>query len=664
MKKHLFKKSMLCLIMALVCNVAWADLTQSWTANPVAPWGTTDVTSEQYPAGVGTILESVGGRVRMAETAVSAKSNGTVTVQFVFSTGSHKLNILGVDLVKSNGEVAVSDYHHGTTGGNHSNNTYTLADVIVGDYTLRYFVSDAGKEGDQLNMTNGAITVTGLDVYSPRKTYAINIPEGQTIKIGDVSYSNGDTYTTEGSVAKSDIIPIVPEGQFAAVSVDEANKAINVYFADIPTQPDTDPYTNAVLYPAQQEAVGTAVATESNGVYTLSNNVLAASYVKMGNALYFGGSEAMDLMAGTEPFTVAFGSGDVVPASAMTLTSVELQNLTANANAVGGAEHYAGKALVANYEYTYNESKIAIVWRAVLRDGSHYLRTEMELKGVDDVDMYDIIPMIYNVDTKAAGSTPATVGNTRGKVIVSNKIFAGLETPTAYNTVGDANEDENKWNLLETPRVTDNLAADAWTAVDIANVPMRIQEVGGSDRTYSTYTTGTLTLKKGQKVTTTLTYKNGSKRFDIDGAVLLDGNGAIAASDYHHGYSGTAKENNTYSFIVPNDGDFTVCMYVDKREGDIVSTSEFKVEVYEAKEGVVINTDIVAIQGRWSRNTTLPQDETWKVGAVVGLIAQDGTEANANIHTTQKRRSFLAYSERERAVPWRAVPAYVAWYEL
>ena len=421
-------------------------------------------------------------------------------------------------------------------------------------------------------------------------------------------------------------------------------------------------YTNAVLYPAQQTAVGAAVATESNGVYTLSNNVLAASYVKMGEALYFGGSEAMDLVAGTEPFTVAFGNGDNVPASAMTLTSLGLEDLTANANAIGGAEHYAGKALVANYEYIYNDSKIEIVWRAVLRDGSHYLRTEMELTGVDDVDMYNIIPMIYNVDTKAAGSTPATVGNTRGKVIMSNKIFAGLETPTAYNTVGGATGEEDNWNLVATP-VTETLEASAWTAVDIANVPMRIQEVGGSNRTYCTYSK-TITLKKDQKVTTTLTYKSGSKRFDIDGTVLLDGNGAIAASDYHHGYSGTAKENNIYSFIAPNDGEFTVCMYIDKREGDIVSTSEFKVEVYEAKEGVVVNSDIVGIQGRWSRNTTLPQGETWKVGAVVGLIAQDGTQANTDIHTTQKRRSFLAYSERERAVPWRAVPAYVAWYEL
>ena len=494
------------------------------------------------------------------------------------------------------------------------------------------------------------------------REYTINIEGGQTIKIGDKTYSDGDTYATNTPVSKADVIAEVSNGQFAVVSIDEVSKTINVYFATIPTQSVSDTYTNAVLYPKQQTSVGEAKSTESSGVYTLSNNVLAASYVQVGQAIFFAGSKAMNLVAGTEPFTVAFGAGDVVPASAMTLVSVGFQELEGKENAVGGAEHYDGKALVANYKYTYQESDIEIVWRAVLRDGSHYLRTEMELKGVDDVDMFNIIPMIYNVDTKTAGSTPAVVGNTRGAVLMSNKIFAGLETPTAYNTVGDATGEEDNWNLIATP-VTDNIAASAWTKKDINDVPMRIQEVGGSDKTYYTYTKQ-VELKKNQKVTSTLTYKGGAKRFDIDGVVLLDENGSIVASDYHHGYTGTAKENNTYSFIVPNDGKFSVCMYIDGREGDIVSTAEFKVEVFEAKAGVDVTSDIVNIQGRWSRNTTLAKDETWKVAAVVGLIAQDGEEDNTDIRKTQKRRSFLAYSERERAVPWRAVPAYISWYEL
>ena len=654
---------MLCLLLGLVCNVVWADFTQSWTASPVAPWGTTDLNSEEYPEGIAEVLETAGGTVRLAETKVTATANGTATVKFVYSGGSHKLNILGVDLVNESGVVVSSDYHHGTTGGSHSKNTYTLSGVVAGDYTLRYFVGNGVKDGDQVNQTNGDITITGLSLPAPKKTYTITIQGDQTIKIGNKEYKNGDTYTVAGVVSKSDILVTAPEGQFAAVSIDDANCTINVYFAVLPTQSVSGTYTNAVLYPKQQDAVGVAVATKDGDMYTLSNNVLAASYAKMGNAIYFAGSKAMDLVAGTEPFTVAFGAGDVVPASAMTLVSVGFQELEGKENAVGGAEHYDGKALVANYKYTYQESDIEIVWRAVLRDGSHYLRTEMELKGVDDVDMFNIIPMIYNVDTKAAGSTPAVVGNTRGAVLMSNKIFAGLETPTAYNTVGDATGEEDNWNLVATP-VADNLSASVWEKQDIADVPKRITEVSGDDKTYYTYNTKAVQLKKDQKLVTTLTYKSGAKRFDIDGVVLLDENGSIVASDFHHGYAGNPSDKNSYTFIVPNAGDFEVCVYIDGREGDIVSTAEFKVEVYEPKAGVVVNTDIVAIQGRWSRNTTLVKDETWKVGAVVGLIAQDGSQESLDIHSTQKRRSFLAYSERERAVPWRANPCYISWYEL
>ena len=100
----------------------------------------------------------------MAKTTVTATENGTATVKFVYSGGSHKLNILGVDLVNAEGTVVASDYHHGTTGGSHSNNTYTLTNIVAGEYTLRYFVCNGGKDNDALNNTNGNITVTGLSI--------------------------------------------------------------------------------------------------------------------------------------------------------------------------------------------------------------------------------------------------------------------------------------------------------------------------------------------------------------------------------------------------------------------------------------------------------------------------------------------------------------------
>ncbi len=501
------------------------------------------------------------------------------------------------------------------------------------------------------------------------KTYTINFEGGaqnQTIKIGDQTISDGGTYTIEGTVNKSDITVVAPDGQFAAVSINDAESTINVYFATIPEQTTSETYQVPVLYPAQQNVIGNAQAAESNNVYTLSNNVLAASFAKMGGALYFAGSKAMDLLPGTEPFTVAFGNGDNVPASAMTLTRVALKDLTPKVNAIGGAEHYNGKALEANYTYTYNESTITIVWRAVLRDGSHYLRTEMELTGVNDVDMFNIIPMIYNVDTKAAGSTPETIGNTRGAVLMSDKIFAGLETPTAYNTVGDATGEEDNYNLTTTMADVE-LAPTDWVQLTEAEAEAvkRVEEATGA--TYPNlyaYKQENVTLKEGQKVEVKVQFKSGKKRLNFGGADLLASNGNIAANDYHSGYSGNQSDKNTFTFIAPNDGTYTIRIFAENKTEALDATSTLTTKIYTPKEGIVINTDVIGIQGRWSRNTTLAAGETWKVGAVVGLIAQDGTQANDDIHSTQKRRSFLAYSERERAVPWRANPCYISWYEL
>lgn len=501
-------------------------------------------------------------------------------------------------------------------------------------------------------------TITEVVVYD----YTVVLEEGVSVTINGVTYTNGQTVSATGALSPSDVVASQKEGKFAVVNIDNEKKTISVTYYDLPALRESQAYTQAWVYPKQQDAVGAAVSEKEGDVFTLYNNVLAASFLKGEKNIYFLGSKAMNLVAGTELFIVGFGNGDKVAASQMTLKSFEQKDLAAKADAIGGAEHYAGKALEAVFGYTYKGEEIEILWRAVLRDGSHYLRTEMELKGVGNVDMFDIIAMTYNVDAKEAGSKPATIGNTRGKVIMSDKIFAGLETPTAYNTVGGASDDEDKWDLVSTP-ATDNLSASSWTKMEIANVPMRVQEVAGSDKTYYTYTKE-VELKKNQKVVTTLTYKNGNKRYDIDGTDLLDENGDVVASDYHHGYTGGAKENNSYTFTAPNDGKFTVRMFVDGREGDLVSNAEFKIEVYEAKAGAVVNTDIVNMQGRWSRNVTLKAGETWKVAAVVGLIAQDGEQSNTNIRKTQKRRSFLAYSERERAVPWRAFPCYISWYEL
>lgn len=532
----------------------------------------------------------------------------------------------------------------------------TSQNPLDGTTTLGLWQDGGGKDG------GSRYTFTEVSIKS--YTYTISAPEGVKVTIGGKEYTNGKTYTQEGSLKKDNVSVNVAANQFAAISIDDVKGTINVQVVTIPEQADKELYTNAVLYPQQQEAVGVATIETKDNVYTLSNKVLAASFMKVGDALFFAGSKAMDLQAGTEPFTVAFGSGDNVPASAMTLKSVETADLKPVENAVGGAEHYNGKAIVANYEYKYKDSLVQIVWRAVLRDGSHYLRTEMELKGVNNVDMFNIIPMIYNVDTKKAGSTPAAIGNTRGQVLVSNKIFAGIETPTGYNTIGGATGDEDKWTLEQTLDPV-GLTKDSWTQVEKENIPNRVIEATGKNHpNIMAHEIENVTLKKNQKVEILVKYKAGANRLNLGGVDLLDGSKNISASDYHSAFTGNAHSNNTFTFIAPNDGTFSLRLFAENASEPITASCDVTTTIYNPKEGAIVTADIVGMQGRWSRNTTLEAGETWKVSSVVGLIAQDGKQAETDLTKTQKRRSFLAYSERERAVPWRANPVYISWYEL
>ena len=255
----------------------------------------------------------------------------------------------------------------------------------------------------------------------------------------------------------------------------------------------------SVIFPQEKQA-GNASLVAERGVYTLQNDLLKAHFVAKNNHMFFDGCEQLGLLPGAELFSILLADGREVPASSMNLKSVEELNLTPAEGAAKGSLKLNGKAIEAHFTF----EDLSIVWRAVLRDGSHYLRTEMDINANKDVAMRGIIAMKYSFNNKFSKQLPHVVGNTRGAVIANDKIFAGLETPMSINTVASA---------------------------------------------------------------------------------------------------------------------------------PTVETS--------------------VLQGLWSRQTTLQAGKTWNVGAVVGLIAKD-----------QARRSFLAYSERERAVPWRATPVYISWYEL
>lgn len=256
-------------------------------------------------------------------------------------------------------------------------------------------------------------------------------------------------------------------------------------------------WAQAVIFP-QKKQPGVAKITQKSNSYQLANKVLKASFINTGGKLYFNGCSELGLQPSTELFKVLLGDGKTITASEMKLEDVKMATLAENPSAATASLRYAGKALEARFTY----EELSIVWRAVLRNGSHYLRTEMDIQAAKDLPMKGIVAMNYLVAKNSAYTAPEVVGNTRGAILASNHIFAGLETPMGLNS--------------------------------------------------------------------------------------------------------------------------------SKDEGNATH-----------------------IEGLWRRNTTLKAGKTWNISSVVGLVAPN-----------QLRRSFLAYSERERAVAWRPYPVYISWYEL
>ena len=256
-------------------------------------------------------------------------------------------------------------------------------------------------------------------------------------------------------------------------------------------------WAQAVIFP-QKKQPGVAKITQKSNSYQLANKVLKASFINTGGKLYFNGCSELGLQPSTELFKVLLGDGKTITASEMKLEDVKMVTLAENPSAATASLRYAGKALEARFTY----EEFSIIWRAVLRNGSHYLRTEMDIQAAKDLPMKGIVAMNYLVAKNSAYTAPEVVGNTRGAILASNHIFAGLETPMGLNSCKD-------------------------------------------------------------------------------------------------------EGNATH------------------------------------------------IEGLWRRNTTLKAGKTWNISSVVGLVAPK-----------QLRRSFLAYSERERAVAWRPYPVYISWYEL
>ena len=324
-----------------------------------------------------------------------------------------------------------------------------------------------------------------------------------------------------------------------------------------------------VVFPQQEQAGAASVAVaegaDGSTVYTLSNNLFSASFVQVDGHITFGGCDAMNLRAGTELFKLSKTAGSDINASDMTLQRVGTVHLAADSHATRGAERLEGEAI----EAVFTQGDLTVTWQAILRDGSHYLRTALDIEAARDTKMYNVVPMLYDVDSGTAGSAPAVSGDTRGSVLICDKIFAGLETPTAFNT-SDATNDVAAFDPY-----TWTVGSFNWTPSEL---PAGLSKLGYTAGTDIIGKQGYLKLRDAGKQTVTFQYTGGNLRLDMAGVDIVNpATGEVAAADYHHGYTGGNKDRNVYTLDVPAAGIYLVRYFIDlKSDGYQLLTGESK----------------------------------------------------------------------------------------
>jgi hypothetical protein len=140
-----------------------------------------------------------------------------------------------------------------------------------------------------------------------------------------------------------------------------------------------------------------------------------------------------------DPFSISFNDGTTVHASDMVITVVpQIEDLPSNSEASRAADHFAGKAISLRLEYSGQESAekqdtkhetkryVSIVWRAVLRDDSNYIREEISLSAPDgDQPIAEV--HLFN------GSLPGArgIGTVKGSPVTAGDLFIGFENPLA-----------------------------------------------------------------------------------------------------------------------------------------------------------------------------------------------------------------------------------------
>ena len=401
---------------------------------------------------------------------------------------------------------------------------------------------------------------------------------------------------------------------------------------------------------------GKAVATQKGNTYQLGNETLTASFQWKDGGVSFSGLSTADgtkLVQGAGPvFSISLANGAELSSANMKATKPVVRKLEAEKSLTASAQQ-PGQSISATFTAPDNSFKVE--WRAVLRDGSHYLRQEYKIKGGKNAVAFASITPLQVIPT-AEGGIPSISGNTtHGTVVVTDKLFMGLETPMSVMTVGQhGGAEEGSWS------------AEAWTpgmfgsvfAVPESFHPVygkKYDEKNGPVVKHLLVAEGPVKFEESGDCAIDFKYEKGNNRLNIVGVQLVTSGGQVIAEDVHPGYTGHKSVDAEYHLSVPKAGTYHLRYWVEKKTEPVSSSGRISLSLAtgnpEEEETDTIPEDLV--RGTWVRKTNLLPKAEWKVNSVIGLFALQ-----------QQRRSFLSYIEREKPVPYRTMVHYNDWYEV
>lgn len=408
------------------------------------------------------------------------------------------------------------------------------------------------------------------------------------------------------------------------------------------------PLSNGAEVKFPGKHAGKATAEGNAQCATLSNNLLKAEFSSEAGVTLtkLTTADGKDIVQpGTPLFTIKLGNGKELTQADFTCSGMSIEKLKPNKKAVKLSERKPGQSISANF--VAPDKSFTVKWSAVLRNGSHYLRQELDITAKKDVRFDTITPLQYNV---VLGNTPTLSGNTtHGKLVINDQLFLGMETPMSLMSVGNEGADKKSPN--------------AWTPESFEAVFELPGQVGATYGDQFKEKDGPIVKKivaadmpiefaKGGECKISFQYAKGNNRLDILGVQLLDAQGKELGADMHTGFTGHKHSNNTYTIQVPKEGSYSLRYWADTRKAAVDCRGNVAISLPQAEkkqEGGQQNL----VKGQWVRKTTLKKGETWHVGSVIGFLAPQ-----------QARRSFLAYNERERAHPYRLFIHYNDWYEV